>query len=86
MQSPFCFDAYSLTLIHPTRFAQCRAYGIISPLIDVLKANSDQQATNDLHGDVLELADRHDLGSCAERREGSIPSVPTLFPLLRAKQ
>jgi hypothetical protein len=29
------------------------------------------------HGDVLELADRHDLGSCAERREGSIPSVPT---------
>ena len=28
-------------------------------------------------GDVLELADRHDLGSCAARREGSIPSVPT---------
>ena len=31
------------------------------------------------HGDVLELADRHDLGSCAERREGSIPSVPTFI-------
>ena len=28
-------------------------------------------------GDVSELADEHDLGSCAERREGSIPSVPT---------
>ena len=30
-------------------------------------------------GDVLELADRHDLGSCVERREGSTPSVPTYF-------
>jgi hypothetical protein len=28
-------------------------------------------------GDVLELADRHDLGSCAARREGSTPSIPT---------
>lgn len=28
-------------------------------------------------GDVSELADEHDLGSCAARREGSIPSVPT---------
>ncbi len=26
---------------------------------------------------MLELADRHDLGSCAERREGSIPFFPT---------
>jgi hypothetical protein len=26
---------------------------------------------------VLELADRQDLGSCAERREGSSPSFPT---------
>jgi hypothetical protein len=26
------------------------------------------------------LADRHDLGSCAERREGSSPSFPTLLP------
>ena len=26
---------------------------------------------------MLELADRHDLGSCAARREGSIPSFPT---------
>lgn len=26
---------------------------------------------------MLELADRHDLGSCVERREGSSPSVPT---------
>ena len=33
-----------------------------------------------LFGDVSELADEHDLGSCAERREGSIPSVPTLVP------
>ena len=30
------------------------------------------------HGDVSELADEHDLGSCAERREGSIPSVPIM--------
>ena len=29
---------------------------------------------------VLELADRHDLGSCAARREGSIPSVPISSP------
>ena len=28
-------------------------------------------------GEVLELADRHDLGSCAERREGSTPFFPT---------
>src|SRR5512143_2408286 len=27
-------------------------------------------------GDVLELADRHDLGSCAARRVGSSPTVP----------
>ena len=33
------------------------------------------------HGDVSELADEHDLGSCAERREGSIPSVPILSNL-----
>ena len=26
---------------------------------------------------MLELADRHDLGSCAARREGSTPSIPT---------
>jgi hypothetical protein len=26
---------------------------------------------------VLELADRHDLGSCAERRTGSSPVFPT---------
>ena len=31
-----------------------------------------------LPGEVLELADRHDLGSCAERREGSSPSFPTI--------
>ena len=28
---------------------------------------------------MLELADRHDLGSCAERREGSSPSFPIVF-------
>ncbi len=28
-------------------------------------------------GGVLELADRHDLGSCALWREGSSPSFPT---------
>jgi hypothetical protein len=28
-------------------------------------------------GEVLELADRHDLGSCVETREGSSPSFPT---------
>jgi hypothetical protein len=30
-------------------------------------------------GVVLELADRHDLGSCAERREGSSPSYPMIL-------
>jgi hypothetical protein len=29
-------------------------------------------------GEVLELADRRDLGSRAERREGSNPSFPTI--------
>jgi hypothetical protein len=28
-------------------------------------------------GGVLELADRHDLGSCAARRAGSSPAFPT---------
>src|SRR6185369_7063490 len=28
-------------------------------------------------GDVLELADKHDLGSCAARRVGSTPTIPT---------
>jgi hypothetical protein len=28
------------------------------------------------------LADRHDLGSCAERREGSSPSFPIKIILL----
>ena len=36
-------------------------------------------------GDVSELADEHDLGSCAERREGSIPSVPIYNLSLRAE-
>lgn len=29
------------------------------------------------HGDVLELADKHDLGSCAVRRVGSTPTILT---------
>ncbi len=33
-------------------------------------------------GDVLELADRHDLGSCAARRVGSSPTVPTILETL----
>ena len=31
--------------------------------------------------DVAELADAHDLGSCAERRVGSSPIIPTTAPL-----
>lgn len=30
-----------------------------------------------LRGEVLKLADRHALGACAARREGSSPSFPT---------
>jgi hypothetical protein len=30
-----------------------------------------------VQGRVSELADEHDLGSCAARREGSSPSSPT---------
>ena len=30
-----------------------------------------------LYGEVSELADEHDLGSCAERRGGSNPPFPT---------
>jgi hypothetical protein len=29
-------------------------------------------------GEVSELADEHDLGSCAERRWGSSPPFPTI--------
>ncbi len=36
-------------------------------------------------GEMLELADRHDLGSCAARREGSSPSFPTGKILLEGK-
>ena len=37
---------------------------------------------------MLELADRHDLGSCVERREGSSPSAPTTkhFIIRKEKQ
>ena len=34
-------------------------------------------------GEVLELADRRDLGSRAARREGSTPSFPTVISLNR---
>ncbi len=30
------------------------------------------------HGEVSELADEHDLGSCAERHGGSSPPFPTM--------
>ena len=69
-----------LPLICHTRFAQCTPYGIILPL-------NCSCLTKDVilkPGNVSELADEHDLGSCAERREGSIPSVPTnLIPSSR---
>ena len=45
-----------------------------------IKQNGTQNDTifnSFTHGGVLELADRQDLGSCAERREGSSPSFPT---------
>ena len=35
-------------------------------------------------GEVSELADEHDLGSCAARREGSSPSFPTKATALPA--
>ena len=31
------------------------------------------------------MADRHDLGSCAERREGSTPSFPTQTKYLKTR-
>ena len=31
-------------------------------------------------GEVSELVDEHDLGSCAERRPGSSPGFPTKRP------
>ena len=36
-----------------------------------------QHASTDADGDVSELADEHDLGSCAQRRPGSSPGIPT---------
>ena len=38
---------------------------------------SDTRDTAACVAEVLELADRHDLGSCAARRVGSTPTVPT---------
>ena len=35
-------------------------------------------------GEVSELVDEHDLGSCAERRPGSSPGFPTTRPELAA--
>ena len=35
-------------------------------------------------GEVSELVDEHDLGSCAERRPGSSPGFPTIRPELAA--
>ena len=37
-------------------------------------------------GEMLELADRHDLGSCAARREGSSPSFPTRRTIIITKR
>ena len=34
------------------------------------------------HGEVSELADEHDLGSCAARRGGSNPPFPTSYYLV----
>ena len=64
-----------LKIVNLKRFGVARKYSIISPPHTCL----DTWQVQEQHGDVLELADRHDLGSCAERREGSIPSVPTKF-------
>jgi hypothetical protein len=33
-------------------------------------------------GEVSELADEHDLGSCAERRGGSSPPFPTIVNVI----
>ena len=35
-------------------------------------------------GGVSELADEHDLGSCAARRPGSSPGIPTTFQVRNA--
>ena len=37
-------------------------------------------------GDVAELADAHDLGSCAARRAGSTPAVPTMLGCTRLQR
>ncbi len=37
-------------------------------------------------GEVLEMADRRDLGSRAERHEGSIPSFPTAMFLIQKRE
>ena len=43
----------------------------------VRQYNSARLSLSKRHGDVLELADKHDLGSCAARRVGSTPTVLT---------
>src|SRR5271157_2163992 len=55
---------------------------IIPPRSATLKEHSAGCSGISAHGDVLELADRHDLGSCAARREGSSPSVPTVQSII----
>jgi hypothetical protein len=53
---------------------------VVSKMVSNGKQNNrqnDKIFNSFTHGGVLELADRQDLGSCAERREGSSPSFPT---------
>jgi hypothetical protein len=37
------------------------------------------------YGEVSELVDEHDLGSCAERRPGSSPGFPTISTRLKMR-
>src|SRR4030095_8082153 len=69
-------------MVYEIRFSRLRFelwpnHQLESHIRPTLRYNFARHETWAQRGDVLELADRHDLGSCAERREGSIPSVPT---------
>ena len=66
-------------------------YSILFPMFSLRKRliarsrNEELSASHLVSGGVSELADEHDLGSCAERRGGSSPPFPTTMNSIKRK-
>ena len=69
--------AYLSQVKHGKRPASAK---VISKMVSSGKQNSGQYVkilSSFVSGEVSELVDEHDLGSCAARRRGSSPRFPT---------